>query len=89
LYYDDLLEAGLLKTLDNTLIIGRKTSDENTKDFVMPIGSSSIVRHFFQKSGVKIEFEKFIECLRVDDGNWSVSTKVGNLNFIIMLSILI
>jgi hypothetical protein len=76
-HYDELIESGLLRPIRDNSIIGRKATDDGTIDYVMPNGSSSIVRHFFQKSGMKIDFDKFIDSLKVDGNRWNVTTKVS------------
>ena len=66
---------GLLSPLTSD-IEGRKASDSGTIDYVMPKGSSSIVKHFFEKSGLEIQFDHLVETIALEDNKWTVSTKV-------------
>lgn len=48
--YEELLASALLLPMGE-LPIGFVAKDITTKHFVMPRGSSSVVKHFFSKSG--------------------------------------
>ncbi len=74
-FYDELKSKGLIAELSSD-IEGRKPSEPGTIDFVMPKGSSSIVKHFFQQSGLEVQFDHFVENIKLADNKWAVSTKV-------------
>jgi hypothetical protein len=74
-FYDELKNKGLLSPLTSD-IEGSKASDSGTIDYVMPNGSSSIVKHFFEKSGLKIQFDHLVETIVLENNKWTVSTKV-------------
>jgi predicted NAD/FAD-dependent oxidoreductase len=57
-------------------IVGRKSAEPGTVDYVMPSGSSSIVKNFFAKSGVDVAFDHFVETVRLEGDRWNVTTKV-------------
>ncbi len=77
-FYDELKNKGLLVPLSSD-IEGRRSSEAGTVDYVMPEGSSSIVKHFFQKSGIKIQFDHFVENIQLQDNKWNVATKVCSI----------
>ena len=60
----------------NFEIDGRRQAEPGTVDFVMPNGSSSVVKHFFKKSGVEAQFDHFVESVTLDGNKWIVTTKV-------------
>jgi predicted NAD/FAD-dependent oxidoreductase len=66
-------------------IEGRRSSEAGTVDYVMPEGSSSIVKHFFQKSGIKIQFDHFVENIQLQDNKWNVATKVCSIKTLKLL----
>ena len=74
-FYDELRSKGLIAELSSD-IEGRKPSEPGTVEYVMPHGSSSIVKHFFHQSGLEIQFNHFVENIKLADNKWAVSTKV-------------
>jgi len=78
-FYDELKSKGLIAELSID-IEGRKPSEPGTVDFVMPKGSSSIVKHFFHKSGLEVQFNHFVENIKLSDNKWAVTTKVHILH---------
>jgi hypothetical protein len=83
-FYDELKNKGLLVPLSSD-IEGRRSSEAGTVDYVMPEGSSSIVKHFFQKSGIKIQFDHFVENIQLLDNKWNVVTKVCSIKTLKLL----
>ena len=77
-FYDELRSKNLL-ALPNSEIDGRREAEPGTLDFVMPNGSSSIVKHFFSKSGVEAQFDHFVESVKLEGSKWLVTTKVRTL----------
>jgi predicted NAD/FAD-dependent oxidoreductase len=74
-FYEELKGKDLLIPL-STQIDGRKSAEPGTVDFVMPAGSSSVVKHYFRKSGVQVQFDQHVESVTLDDNRWKVVAKV-------------
>ena len=74
--YEDLLQNGVMKPLASK-IEGLKTSE--VTDYVVPNGMSSLVKHFFKKSGVSPIFQKNVNNIKiVDNDKIAVSTSVSS-----------
>ena len=74
--YEDLLLNGVMKPLASK-IEGLKSSD--VTDYVAPNGMSSLVKHFFKKSGVSPTFQKNVNNIKiVDNDKIVVSTSVSS-----------
>ena len=76
-YYNDLKTNGILTPLE-LLIEGQKSNAPGTIDYVCPLGSSSIVKHFFKESSIDIKFGRQVTSLKSNVGNWTVTTKSGD-----------
>ena len=73
--YEDLLQNGVMKPLASK-IEGLKSSE--VTDYVVPNGMSSLVKHFFKKSGVSPIFQKNVNNIKiVDNDKIAVSTSVS------------
>ena len=74
--YEDLLQNGVMKPLASK-IEGLKSSE--VTDYVVPNGMSSLVKHFFKKSGVSPIFQKNVNNIKiVDNDKIAVSTSVSS-----------
>ena len=74
--YEDLLLNGVMKPLESK-IEGLKSSE--VTDYVVPNGMSSLVKHFFKKSGVSPIFQKNVNNIKiVDNDKIAVSTSVSS-----------
>jgi len=76
MFYDELLEAGILEPLKET-IANAKEYEPGTQHYVVPDGMSSLVKYFFNKSGQKISFEHHLSKIDKLDGKWQVTTLHG------------
>ncbi|XP_049916448.1 renalase isoform X1 [Epinephelus moara] len=73
--YSELLSAGVLKPL-NAQIEGLKHKD-GSKDYMTPLGMSSIVKHFLSESGADLFFECHVTGLYRRGASWEVQRKAG------------
>ena len=73
--YDELLGKKLIKPLSSK-IEGMKSKD--VKDFVTTkAGMSSLVKYFFEKSGIKPQFNQHVnEISLTEDQKWQIFTQV-------------
>jgi len=78
--YRELVENGVLVPMDMELVKGvhaPKQGEEGTKHYVAPDGASTIVKYFFRKSGVHVQFNRRISEVSLDDLKWRVKTECG------------
>ena len=70
--YDDLVSKNLLKPFQYS-----KTENESITNFVAPKGNSSVVKYFFEKSGIKPKFLHHVSQVEITpDSKIQVSTQV-------------
>lgn len=74
-FYSELLSAGVLKPLD-CLIEGLRQKD-GSKDYVTPLGMSSLVKHFLSESGADLFFEHHVTGVYRRGASWEVEKKTG------------
>jgi len=84
-YYEELKQNGILDPL-KLPIEGMKPSAEGTIDYVCPSGTSSIVKHFFKKSGIDVSFlQRVSKIEKCDTKQWLVSTDSGSDHFDVVI----
>ncbi|XP_029383072.1 renalase isoform X2 [Echeneis naucrates] len=74
--YSELLSAGILQPLHG-LIEGLRQRDD-TKDYVTPLGTCSVVKHFLSESGADLFFERHVTGLFRRGASWEVQRKQGD-----------
>uniref|UniRef100_A0A1B6CIQ7 Amine oxidase domain-containing protein n=1 Tax=Clastoptera arizonana TaxID=38151 RepID=A0A1B6CIQ7_9HEMI len=74
--YESLLTEKILEPMKCT-ILGMKPQKENVKNFIAAKGSSSIVKHFLQKSDNNICFNHHINSISKLGKKWVVTTTLG------------
>lgn len=72
--YSDLLDAGVLVALDTQGIQGFRKGEPGTLHYSTPQGMSSIVKHFFNRSGLAVDFNRRIVDVSSSGAGWSVTT---------------
>ena len=87
--YEELLKDNLISLYTNP--VENEHHSEGTKHYVAKKGTASIVKHFFEKSGIKPQFNQHVnEISLTEDQKWQISTQVHqnslifssqNLNF--------
>jgi len=75
--YDDLISAELLKDLNPKDIEGFRHGEDGTKHYVTPQGVSSLVKHFFNRSKVSVDFGKCLTDISVADEKLNITSKEG------------
>jgi len=80
--YKSLLDHSVLVPLNVTQIEGmrqeRLGEGEETQHYMVPEGMSSLVKHFFKKSGAEINFQQRVtEINKAEDRRWRVRTEGG------------
>ncbi|XP_032430552.1 renalase isoform X2 [Xiphophorus hellerii] len=78
-FYTELLSAGLLKSLD--CHIEGLQHKEGNKNYVTPLGTSSVVKHFLSESGADLYLEYHVTGLHRCGASWKVERKGGNEKF--------
>ncbi|XP_040922639.1 renalase [Toxotes jaculatrix] len=74
-FYSELLSSGVLQPLHG-LIEGLKQKDDS-KNYVTPLGMSSVVKHFLSESGADLFFEHHVTGLYRRGASWEVERKAG------------
>lgn len=74
-FYSELLSSGVLQPLDS-LVEGLKHRD-GSRDFMTPLGMSSVVKHFLSESGADLFFEHHVTGLYRRGASWEVQRKTG------------
>lgn len=74
-FYTELLNAGILKPLD-CLIEGLQHKDDN-RNYVTPLGMSSVVKHFLSQSGADLCLDRHVTGLYRRGASWEVERKEG------------
>lgn len=75
--YSELLSAGILVNFDPTGIEGFRSSEPGSLHYYSPQGMSSIVKHFFTRSGAEVSFNQRVSNISKVDGKWRVVTEQG------------
>ncbi|MEQ2203132.1 hypothetical protein XENOCAPTIV_025239 [Xenoophorus captivus] len=75
----ELLSAGLLRPLD--CHIEGLQHKEGNKDYVTPLGTSSVVKHFLSESGADLYLEYHVTGLYYRGGSWEVERNGGSEKF--------
>jgi len=77
--YAELLASGVLLPLDTQDIPGFRKGEEGTKHYYTPDGMSSLVKHFFKRSGVDVEFgQRITDISKSACGKmWTIKTEKG------------
>lgn len=72
-YYKELLDAAVLKPFEG--VIENERKKEGTKNFMTPLGINSIVKHYFNKADVDVQFG--VSCSAIDrkDNKWNVTAE--------------
>ncbi|MEQ2243362.1 hypothetical protein ILYODFUR_006306 [Ilyodon furcidens] len=78
-FYTELLSAGLLRPLD--CHIEGLQHKEGNKDYVTPLGTSSVVKHFLSESGADLYLEYHVTGLYYRGGSWEVERNGGSEKF--------
>ncbi|KAI3365040.1 hypothetical protein L3Q82_010095 [Scortum barcoo] len=74
-FYSELLSSGVLQPLDS-LVEGLKQKD-GSKDYMTPLGMSSVVKHFLSQSEADLCFEHHVTGLYCRGTSWEVQRKAG------------
>ncbi|XP_044515165.1 renalase [Gracilinanus agilis] len=75
-FYEELLAQGVLKPLTSP-IEGLMAKEEDSH-FMAPQGISSVVRHYFEKSGVEVSFGHYVTEIYLKDDKWEVCKEAGD-----------
>jgi len=78
--YTELVTNGVLVPMDTDMVKGMhapRQGEEGSKHYVAPNGASSIVKYFFKKSGVDVQFNKRISEVSESGSKWLVKTECG------------
>ncbi|XP_023321238.1 renalase-like [Eurytemora carolleeae] len=75
--YNQLLSAGVLTQLDSQGIEGFRSEDPRVLHYTAPNGMSTIVKHFFQRSGAQVHFNQRIVELSKSGNKWKVVSEKG------------
>jgi len=78
--YKELEKNDVLVPMDTNMVKGMhapKQGEEGTKHYVAPNGVSHIVKYFFKKSGVDVQFGKRISEVTESGSKWLVKTECG------------
>ncbi|MED6277661.1 hypothetical protein CHARACLAT_015724 [Characodon lateralis] len=78
-FYTELLSAGLLRPLD--CHIEGLQHKEGNKDYVTPLGTCSVVKHFLSESGADLYLEYHVTGLYYRGGSWEVERNGGSEKF--------
>ncbi|XP_068162426.1 renalase [Antennarius striatus] len=73
--YSELLSSGVLQPL-NAPIEGLRKQD-GSRDYVTPLGMSSVVKHFLSQSGAALFFERHVTGLYRRGASWEVQRRAG------------
>ncbi|CAF94888.1 unnamed protein product [Tetraodon nigroviridis] len=74
--YSELLSLGLLQPFDS-IIEGLKVSD-GSRNYMTPLGTSSLVKHFLSESGADLFCERHVTSLFCRGASWEVRTSRGD-----------
>lgn len=74
--YSELLSLGLLQPFDS-IVEGLKAS-EGSRNYVSPLGMSSLVKHFLSESGADLVCGRHVTGLFCRGASWEVRTKLGD-----------
>ena len=77
-YYDELKSSKLLTPL-KLPIENKKSYNDGTTDYICPLGSSSLVKHFFNKSHTEVNFGMRVSKIENDAKLWRVYTETGDV----------
>ncbi|XP_070708149.1 renalase [Pempheris klunzingeri] len=75
-FYSELLSSGVLQPFDS-LVEGLKHKD-GSRDYMTPLGMSSVVKHFLSESGADLFFEHHVTGLYRRGASWEVRRKAGS-----------
>eukprot|EP00088_Acartia_fossae_P039228 TRINITY_DN40832_c0_g1_i1.p1 TRINITY_DN40832_c0_g1~~TRINITY_DN40832_c0_g1_i1.p1 ORF type:complete len:351 (-),score=56.69 TRINITY_DN40832_c0_g1_i1:451-1503(-) len=75
--YEELIGAGLLSSLDPKDIQGFRHGDDGTLHYFTPQGMSSLVKHFFNRSGVKVDFGRRVSDISLSDSELLITSEDG------------
>jgi len=78
--YQELVANGVLVPMKTELIEGMhapKQGEEGTKHYVVPDGMSNLVKYFFKKSGVDVQFNRRISEVTESGRQWIVKSECG------------
>jgi len=75
--YSELVNAGVLVNFDPKGIQGFRGGESGTKHYYSPDGMSSLVKHFFNRSGAEVIFNQHVVDITKEDGKWRVLTEQG------------
>jgi len=78
--YNELENNNVLVPMDMNMVKGMhapRQGEEGTKHYVAPGGVSHIVKYFFKKSGVDVQFGKKISEVTESGSKWLVKTECG------------
>jgi len=79
--YSELVKNGVLVPMDMAMVEGMhapRQGEEGTKHYVVPNGMSNLVKYFFKKSGVDVQFNKRISEVTESGQQWLVKTECGS-----------
>lgn len=76
-YYEELKSNELITPLK--LPIEGQKPNQHTTDYVCPSGSSSLVKHFFNKASVQVQYDKRVTKIDTSEQQWRVSTEYGDI----------
>lgn len=79
--YTELVKNGVLVPMDMGMVEGMhapRQGEEGTKHYVVPDGMSNLVKYFFKKSGVDVQFNKRISEVTESGEQWLVKTECGS-----------
>jgi len=75
-FVSELEGAGVLAEFKG-YIEGAREDEAGTRHYVAPEGMSSVVKHFFNKSGASVHFNRRVASLRRVEGGWVAETECG------------
>eukprot|EP00092_Neocalanus_flemingeri_P003353 GFUD01003591.1.p1 GENE.GFUD01003591.1~~GFUD01003591.1.p1 ORF type:complete len:352 (-),score=66.80 GFUD01003591.1:160-1215(-) len=86
--YKELVNNGVLVPMDISMVQGMhapRQGEEGTNHYVAPNGVSNIVKYFFKKSGVDVQFNRRIMEVTQSGSKWLVKTECGKEDFFDMV----
>jgi len=75
--YEELISSGILQSIDPKEINGFRRGEIEMNHYVAPNGMSSLVKHFFNRSGVSIDFNHRLVDLSLKEDKWSARSEDG------------
>ncbi|CAN0436701.1 renalase isoform X1 [Lampetra fluviatilis] len=76
-FYEELLDRGILYPLQSQ-VDGMKEYEENIRHFIVPEGTSSLVKYYLQESGAEVLYNHHVQRVHLGDGVVTVENQDGS-----------